>query len=264
MTDSVKDGYVAEVSWSYTPEDYFEEPLCIEEEGFHMKADSGIVHLRISVSDAANRRELRDRLHADLDARFVATMMLSHRPYALADPDLVLVGADGTRHTTIFAKTGRLVLGGGRADVRYTGADGIEVDSKRDRLARNARVGNLLSKHKHADRLLSRLTASYSSAVLDPDNELIHLYEVREALSVRFGGQQQACSVLAADQTQWKRLGRLCNHEPLRQGRHRGAATDDALRDATAAELDEARGIAIRLIESYLAHIDFTASAASA
>ena len=47
----------------------------------------------------------------------------------------------------------------------------------------------------------------------------------------------------------------LFNNEPLRQGRHRGKS-GSALRDATEAELTEARRIALAMIEAYLRHLD--------
>lgn len=49
----------------------------------------------------------------------------------------------------------------------------------------------------------------------------------------------------------WRRLGQLCNGEPLRQGRHNGVH-GTALRDATDAELVEARSIALEMINAYL------------
>jgi hypothetical protein len=51
------------------------------------------------------------------------------------------------------------------------------------------------------------------------------------------------------------RLGQLCNDEPLRQGRHNGRHVA-TLRDATDAELVEARGIAQNMIEAYVAHLE--------
>jgi len=96
---------------------------------------------------------------------------------------------------------------------------------------------------------------SYDASVRDPNNELVHLYEIRDALSAKFGGENSARTALAITSTQWSRLGQLCNQEPLRQGRHRGK-TGEALRDANEGELAEARGIARAMIEAYLQHLD--------
>ena len=98
-------------------------------------------------------------------------------------------------------------------------------------------------------------SGSYDAAVRDPNNELVHLYEVREALSVRFDGEHGARSALGIGSSRWPRSGQLCNNEPLRQGWHRGK-TGGVRRDATEGELTEARGITRCLIEAYFQHVD--------
>jgi hypothetical protein len=91
--------------------------------------------------------------------------------------------------------------------------------------------------------------------VRDPNNELVHLYEIRDALSVKFGGDNSARAAIAITASQWSRLGQLCNNDPLRQGRHRGK-TGEALRDASEGELVEARGIVRAMIEAYLQYLE--------
>ena len=84
------------------------------------------------------------------------------------------------------------------------------------------------------------------ASVRDPANELVYLYEIRDALSVKFGSDRGARIALAITSSQWSRLGQLCNDEPLRQGRHRGK-TRVALRDASEDELFEA----LRLVGNF-------------
>ncbi len=72
-------------------------------------------------------------------------------------------------------------------------------------------------------------------------NERVHLYEVREALSVKFGGKKTVRSKLGISSPDWSRFGQICHTEPLRQGRHRGKR-GGPLRDATEGGLSEARG----------------------
>jgi hypothetical protein len=59
---------------------------------------------------------------------------------------------------------------------------------------------------------------SYASAVSDPRNELVHLYDVRDALSTHFRGEQNARAALNIPQSEWRRLGVLANVEPIEQG----------------------------------------------
>jgi len=87
----------------------------------------------------------------------------------------------------------------------------------------------------------------------DPGNELIHLYEIFEALSKHFGAQEKARHCLHFTKAEWqclKRLGQLANDEPLEQGRHRGR--HPMLRPASPQELAEARTIAKKLVEAFM------------
>ena len=95
------------------------------------------------------------------------------------------------------------------------------------------------------------LLNSYAAAVKDPDNELVHLYELREAVVAKFGGEGAARRALGVSSANWSRHGRLANDEPLKQGRHRGKKVGN-LRDATEGELNEARSIARLVVKSYL------------
>jgi hypothetical protein len=131
----------------------------------------------------------------------------------------------------------------------------IIADSKRDRIERKKSLAELVSVHRASDGLLAAMLRSYSAGVRDPNNELVHLYEIRDALSVKFGGDNSARAAIAITASQWSRLGQLCNNDPLRQGRHRGK-TGEALRDASEGELVEARGIVRAMIEAYLQYLE--------
>jgi pimeloyl-ACP methyl ester carboxylesterase len=89
---------------------------------------------------------------------------------------------------------------------------------------------------------------SFNALGKDPDNELVHLYEIRDALTERL---PDARTKLGITRSEWSRFGQLANDEPLRQGRHRGTNVGN-LRDATEGELQEARRIARKMIEAYL------------
>jgi hypothetical protein len=90
----------------------------------------------------------------------------------------------------------------------------------------------------------------------EPGNELIHLYEIRDALSTKFGGERGVrAALLGISSSDWSMLGRLANDEPIRQGRHRGHHAG-ALRGATETELAQARAIARRMIDAYLRYLE--------
>jgi len=99
---------------------------------------------------------------------------------------------------------------------------------------------------------LTALLASYNNAVTDPANELVHLYEIRDALAKHYRREAEACKELQSDK-EWQRLRILAKRTPLKQGRHRGKHS--ILRRASAAELDEARKMARSLILAFANHV---------
>jgi len=101
------------------------------------------------------------------------------------------------------------------------------------------------------------LLNSYKSAMNDPNNELVHLYEIRDALSKKFGDgdKNKTCKALNISTTQWSQLGNLTNNPSLRQGRHRGK-NPGTLRNATVEELTEARNIALLFVEAYFKYLE--------
>jgi hypothetical protein len=88
--------------------------------------------------------------------------------------------------------------------------------------------------------------------VADPDNELVHLYEIRDAAAKHYGGKAPALKALGIPQAEWNELDRLANAEPLREGRHRGKH-NPGLRKATKEERTQARAIARSIIRAFAA-----------
>ena len=98
---------------------------------------------------------------------------------------------------------------------------------------------------------------SYEAAVRDPDDELIHLFEIRDALAAKLGrkAREKARAKLGITRAAWQRLGSLANDAPINQGRHRGEHAGK-LRDATRDELEEARQIARGMLQAYLRSLE--------
>ncbi|WP_088956947.1 hypothetical protein [Variovorax sp. HW608] len=99
------------------------------------------------------------------------------------------------------------------------------------------------------------MLASYDAAVADPSDEMTHLYEIEDAMKLRFGNPDKAVAALGFSKAEWDRLHKLCNEAPINQSRHRGARTPP-LRDAMPEELEEARSIARRIIDGYLTWLE--------
>jgi hypothetical protein len=247
---------VEHFEWTFSPSDYFEEVVEVARNEYVLTIANGTVKAMVD-SVAFERRPLvREQMEKSLNDRFMAVQLLTHRPYQLSKSSRTRVHDDGHRDIFIECEPGHIVLTGGIVDITVTDAHGNVIsDSRRDRLQRKRDLSELVSRHRGVNKFVDVMLKSYDAAVRDPQNELVHLYEIRDAISSCFGGKSASLAALGISATDWSRVGQLCNDEPLRQGRHRGKASL-ALRDATESELTEARSIARSFLEEYLNYID--------
>jgi hypothetical protein len=160
---------------------------------------------------------------------------------------------DGRKDTTLSIQVGNfLTFKGGIVDTVVRDRDGKVIhDSKSERVKERLQFAALAAEVTPYDLLAKALLKSYGAAVGDPDNELIHLYEIRDSLCAHFKNGGEVRRILNVSKTRWDRFGILANQEPLTQGRHRGQKVGK-LRSSTKDELDEARSFATHLIHAYL------------
>lgn len=249
--------------WSFTPPDYFEVPIEIVRDDYALTIAHGKVEARLDSAAYEANPSIRQTLHEGLNDRFLGVQLLTHRAYELSRSTMTRVHSDGRKDIFLEPEPGHIIFTGHPVDIQVRDKDGnIIADSQRDRIERKRRLADLVTAYRTSDDTLTSLLRSYNSAVRDPNNELVHLYEIRDALSVKFGGEKGARSALGISSPAWSRFGLLCNNKTLRQGRHRGEA-GASLRDATESELVEARRIARGMIESYLLHLDSHARSSS-
>jgi hypothetical protein len=236
---------------TFMPPDFFEEAIEIFHGDYVVTIADGQVEAKIdSVTGQANL-EIYERLQRDLNNRFLAAQLLTHRAYELSPPTVVRMLPNGRKEFSVNI-CAHVQASASAVDFQVTDKDGMVVtDSRRQRIERKRHFADLVASHPPTDKLLDSLLQSYHAAVNDPDDELVHLYQIRTALADNFGGKAAACAATGITEPQWNRLGGLCNDEPLRQGLHRGR-TSRPLRDASEAELAEAHGIALGMIEGYL------------
>lgn len=245
----------------YTPADFFEEALRAGSDGFEIAIAAGrAVAMVPDASYALDPAGIRDRFHQAVERLLLGAQLTQRRPYSLSKASVERVTPTGARQFEVFAES-RLTVSM-QADVRMVMTDDhgnkTVVDTRLERIARQARFAELTAKHI-ADATLQSMMGSYAGAVRDPANALIHLYEVSDAMMKHFGGKEAAITKLGLDKKEWSDLGRLASSEPLRQGRHRGQSAG-ILRDATSEELGRAREIAEHMIEKYLAYLEAQAT----
>jgi hypothetical protein len=232
---------VIKFEWTFSPHDYFEEVTEITGQGYTITiGNDGHAQAKIRSSLYEANPDIRERMQNDLNSHFLGVQLLTYDPYELSGSSM-----------TQLHPGGRKVYVAEVEPIHSASAVYPRADSKRDRIEEKKRYAGLVASCSKKDPLVGSLLQSYQVAINYSDNELVHLYEIRDALSKKFGGGAKAKKALGLTDAQWRRFGCLCNDEPLRQGRHRGRASGP-LRDATESELAEARGFAKAMIERYL------------
>lgn len=237
------------LEWNFTPKDYFEDEIRKVSEEYEMLIKEGKVEARILPEVYDKAPEIRDDLHRSLNAIFLGVQLTTHKPYSLSNSTICRLYPDGRKHFNLFLKDCTKV--GENLDLVHKDKNGIvNCDSRRDRIEKKKKLAELALTHS-SDPLAAFLLERYNAAVNDPGNELTHLYDIRDALSKKFGGERYACKALGLSTSEWSRLGKLANNKPLRQGRHRGKSAGE-LRNAREDEIVEARKTASKFVEAYL------------
>lgn len=240
------------LEWSYSPSNFFEEPIQIQRHDCSILIQDGRITATVAPSEYDNDHRKRDELHELVESRFMAVLLHTHRDYSLQKRGMSRLYPDGRRDVTLFANPCVTQTSCSTGEVVITDSNGnIVRDTRRERIDARKELAEQIEQLAPTDPLLKKLIASYQAAVKDPNNELVHLYEIRDALSSEFGKEKTACDTLGISKSQWGQLGKLANGTPLKQGRHRGDHITE-LRQATDKELSEARNISLCLIESYV------------
>ncbi len=254
MTDPDKFATIR-LEWHFTPPDYFEEKIECKLEGVDVVIDDGIITTEIGKSKYDRLPSLRSLLQIHLDGMFLGAQLINFRKYILSNSSVTTIYPDGKVNYHLEPSPATVRVSVGVPDIRITDKDGNVVsDTRQDRVERRRSLADRASAHYASDDVLRSLLRSHKEAIHDQANELVHLYEIPDALTKRFGSQSEARKELGISKADWNTLSALANMEPLRQGRHRGRALM-SLRDATDAELSEARRIAHGMIEGYLRYL---------
>ena len=255
MNNKMKPSDIVVLEWSFSPSDYFEVPIPISRNDYEMLIDNGKVEAKIRPEVFENNPTMRDDLTKTINDRFLGAQLLSHKPFELSKASMYRLHPDGRKDITIFAEPISATVSIS-ADIMITDKNGkVTFDSKTERIEKKKKLSELSEKYLKSDPTAASLLNSYKMAVQEPNNELVHLYEIRDALSKKFGCESAARHALNISSHQWSRLGLLANHEPLKQGRHRGK-NPGVLRDATESELMEARHIARAFVEAYILYLE--------
>lgn len=244
------------LEWKYTPPDYLEQPIEVSEPGIHLEISNGVAIAHIEPEAFENNRSISDDLTKLIENRLYAVQIITHRIFSLSRPLRSDLREDGKRN--IFTEVPSIKIGIAIATVDSVMTDrngNIISDTKQERIDKGKWFAEMIKKYRDADSTLDTIIKSNLKSVTDRDNEFVHLYEIRDALSAKFGGEKKAKKELGIYDEEWKVIGKLANNQPLMQGRHRGKFVG-SLRAAEPLELEAARKSAENLIEKYLIYLE--------
>ena len=245
-----------QLEWKYSPSTYLEEPISISFEGGDLEIKEGIAIANIDPEVFHENSSIKGDLTREIESRLHAVQIMMHKDYDLSKPARTDIGEDGIKNHFLEVESCVVTMSVGTVDLVVKDKDGNVVsDSKRERLDKQEQFAQLVSKHRSADATLDQMLKSYQKSVKDPDDELVHLYEIRDSLSQRFGSKKNAITKLGITSNDWDEIGKVANTLPLKQGRHRGKSVG-ALRDAELSELQKARKSVVYLIEKYLEYLE--------
>jgi hypothetical protein len=246
-----------ELEWKYTPENYFEDPIDLKFDGGHIKIQNGIVNAIIDPVVYDSKASMTNDLNELIKSRFFAMQLLTHREFSISDaPARTDFREDGTKNYHIMIEPAVIKMSAEPIDIIVKDRYGNVIsDSRKERKDLDEHFISLVGKYITKDTLLFKMILSYHKSVNDPENELIHLYEIRDALNEFFGSQTIAIAKLGISNNEWNELGKLANSIPVKQGRHRGKSLSE-LRNADNEELDRARKCGVKLISKYLMYLE--------
>lgn len=242
--------------WKYSPSNYVEESISLASNGWALEISDGKALAVVEPSFFSENPNIDEELRQKIDSRLRVIQLMTHKPFDLSNTNRTDTLENGAQR--YYVQPHSMIQGSSieRVDTIVKDKDGrIVADSKRDRLNKQERYASLIEKYCPSDNTLRSMLDSYRASVSDPDNELVHLYEIREVLVARFGSKKNALNALSGISSSWEKIGKLANSLPLKQGRHRGKYTS-GLRNAEASELECARHSASCLIEKYLKYLE--------
>lgn len=245
-----------QLKWKYSPDTYLEEPVSIKFKGGTLEIKDGVALTDIDPEIFHADQSLREELTKKIESRLHAVQIMTHKDFELSKSSRTDLQEDGKKHHFLEVDSCVMTMSVGSVDLIVKDKDGkIVSDTKRERLDKQSNFASLVEKHRSNDATLDHVLKSYQQSVRDPSNELVHLYEIRDALAKNFGSKKTAISALGITTDEWDEIGKLANHLPLQQGRHRGQATG-SLRNAEPAELEMARKSSSNPVEKYLEFLE--------
>lgn len=202
--------------WKFQPTDYFESEFETTVGNYTINFGCGQISCD-AIVDESEIKEKRDELHTIVTLRFLGVQCQSHQPFELQKANVTSKKADGTISAYMFPEPISIGLKMNVADIVLTDSEGnIITDTRQSRIRLKEEFGRLAQLYGATDQLAKSLLYSYNAAVKDPDNELLYLYEIREALATKYGGENGICQLFGISKTEYGDFGKLSNNTDIR------------------------------------------------
>lgn len=241
--------------WVYEPKNYFENIIVVEEDKLSLKISDGIIELILN-----NYKTVPEDLHNQYEdfvkSYFYKRMLEVNKKFYIKAASKKEINNNGNVIISPKLEPMRISVSfSANAHIIKKDMDGnIIYDSKVEEEKEQKKLLDKIQSSVSKEKIVSKILNSYNSALSNPANELVYLYDIREALKFYFGNEQKARTALNISKKDWSEAGRICNDLPVKQGRHRGACIND-LRDATNVELQSVREIIKIMIKSFVEYI---------
>lgn len=240
-----------ELEWRYSPKNFLETDRNLDFNNTEIQFSEGKVTISTDEKTLLENPFFVTNAENTITNFLNGFSILHHLTFELIRESPKYFNKDGTISQPVIMKieSGTYVTTGGNIEFRITDKDGNVIrDSRQDRIKKEKVFASLISSVEGENQ---RIIDSYLNAINDKENELVHLYEIRDFVKTKLGGKYEALKMLPTSEDDWDLLGDIANGRPILEGRHRGQH-EGKLRKATREELETSRNIAKEILFQYL------------
>lgn len=244
------------LKWNYLPKNFFDNNIKFEQSDYLIIINDGIISL--TIRDQRLFSEASHQNYNDIIESFFISRMLQKRgSYEIKKGEKIIEREDGHSEIIIELEPAKIEVSFS-AEIRVIKKDSngkIIFDSKENDekvlYDLSAQISTLNKRHP----ILNKIFKSFKKSITDPENELVYLYEILDAVKVYFNGKEIALKKLKFTKKNWSELSKICNTLPLAQSRHRGQMINKQMMQDQR-ELDKAREISKKLILAFINFLD--------
>jgi len=255
------------LQWDYSPKDFLKEEDVTYKGGIDLEIGDGKMRATIEIETFEKSEDIQNELTQFIENRMYAVLLEKNVSFELGKPSRTDLSEDGIL-TSYAGKITLTQTTSSSMDVRVIRDGRIVADTKQEREDKQKWRIKAIETHRLTNDALDLMLHSYAMALKHSKYELVHLYEVRDALARKFNDKKRkthACTTLGIDKDNWDKFGSIANCCHIRHSRHVGksvssprdsASSIKSLRDAKPCELSFVRRFVLRCIDNYLTYLD--------